>query len=233
LEKKMSPTFKPLSTIICVGVMASGLTLVACSPETPADTDKSHDEPEGESDTGKQKDAGKDAGKSKDAGTAAAQGVPGEDCDSKGSASCEDCAEERCTTKCEDGVWGECLPATSRSADAGTKPQTGGNTGLPDGSTVVLGDGSVSVKVGDASIAIQGMDCPTPFLCSNKSMSLAAPAIMALSGGAPVCVGTQGLGAPPNCTAVADCTMLGFKQAVCQPDPSGVLGGSICLQICK
>jgi hypothetical protein len=104
---------------------------------------------------------------------------------------------------------------------------------LPDGSTVLLSDGSVSVTIGDASIAIQGMDCPAPFLCSNKSMSLAAPAIMAISGGAPVCVGTEGLGAPPNCTTVADCTKVGFKQAACQPDPSGVLGGSICLQVCK
>jgi len=232
LEKKMSPTFKPLRTIIAVSVMASPLTLVACSEETPADTHTSQDDAKAEKDAGKQKDAGKDAGKSKDAGKGSdAVGVPGEDCDSKGSASCDDCGEDRCTTECDEGVWGECLPAASSSPDAGSKAPV--NTGLPDGSTVVISDGSVSVKVGDASIAIQGMDCPAPFLCSNKSMSLAAPAIMALSGGAPVCVGTEGLGAPPNCTGVADCTKLGFKQAVCQPDPSGALGGSICLQICK
>lgn len=228
----MKPTLEPLSLIIAASFVASGMTLVACSDETPADTDTSQDEAEAEEDAGKQKDAGKDAGKSKDAGKgSAARGVPGEDCDSKGSASCDDCGEDRCTTKCEDGVWGECLPVASSDADAGSKAPI--NTGLPDGSTVVINDGSVSVKVGDASVAIQGMDCPSPFLCSNKSMSLAAPAIMALSGGAPVCVGTEGLGAPPNCTGVADCTKLGFKQAVCQPDPSGVLGGSICLQICK
>jgi len=223
----MSSISLPLKMMLAASALA-GLTLIACGEDAPA-TDTEKEPVKGTKDAGNKKDAGKDAGK-KDAGSATPalpQGVPGEECESTLPAQCDDCGETYCATKCEDGVWGDCLPAASLVRDGGfTIPNV-----IPDGGSITVKDGSVSVMIGDSSLDLPQEECPDPTVCSTMATGLAAPLIMQAAMGAPFCAADDEIGLPPACMTPADCKAMGFgASATCLP--AGPLG-SFCLQVCK
>jgi hypothetical protein len=228
----MRPIFLPLKMFLALTVLG-GVTLLACGDDpAPAARDEDEDEDEDE-DKDPPKDAKKDGGKDtkKDGGGKA---PAAEKCDEP-LGELIDCEcppgveEEGCVQTCFNGTLSPCVSESTADAvknllDGGTRP---GITvpGLPDGSTVSVRDGTVSVKVGDADINIPGVECPSSLVCSSKAPnSLAKPIIDGLSGGAPLCVANDGIGAPPTCSTVADCTAMGLKGASC---------ATYCIQVCK
>jgi hypothetical protein len=218
----MSSISLPLKMMLAASALA-GLTMLACGEDAPSSKPTEEDEApvKGSKDGGGgKKDAGKDAGK-RDAAIVIPQGTPGEECTGSLPAQCDDCGEMFCATRCEDGVWGECVPALSLLPDSGGKPPSVST----DAGTFSASDGQVSVKFGDSSVVIPPTACPAPLVCSSSSMAFSKDVITMLAGGAAACIGSDAIGFPPACQATADCTAAGLKLASCI--------GNYCIQICK
>ena len=225
--------------LLLASTSAAGLTLLACGGD---DSGSANVAASGSSDDKPDAAVHRDSGSAKaDAGTSIiipgigsipTGAVEGEECSSQyGMCDADACDSPPCGARCTDGVYQECKAASdliaaaggSKKGDAGKPP----STVTTDAGTFTVGDGSVSVRVGDASVTVPPTACPSPLKCSSAvSAGPATTIVLGLTGKAPYCSMDDMIGFPPSCpNSQADCTQAGLKLSSC------VMG--YCIQICK
>jgi hypothetical protein len=208
--------------MLLAGSALAGLTLLACGEDSGGGGDEKEPTGKTKTDAGPKKDGGTGGKKDASAASAIPHAVEGDECTGLGGQCDSDtCDESPCYSKCTDGFYEACQSGKdliSLYTDGGVKIPTSVTTG--DGTNYTVTDAGVTVKVGDASVAIPATECPDGFECSDLGALVMVPLKFCAAGFG-----------PPACTTTQDCTDMGFKIATCGMVP--VLGTMGCLQSCK